>query len=162
MTDIFDVLKALWDAYGKSHNENQIRVYVKWARTTNVKTLEKVIGIWIGNEKFFPSLSDLTQLYASQSRSFKDPTQYEDCWFCGGVGLVPSIESREDRHYIVNFGCKCSNAISGIQDYFIQFKELEYKDYAEKFEKDGLTYPQIVDKYLREEILRANERVVDF
>lgn len=162
MTDIIDILKVLWDAYGKNRNENQIRVYVKWASTTEAYKLKKVIDIWIGNEKFFPSLSDLKGLYASQNKSYSNTTEYEDCWYCGGVGMIPSITTKEDYHYITNYGCKCSNAVTtGIQNYFSTFDELEYKEYAEPL-REEYTYPQIVDKYLRDELMGKKGQVVEF
>ena len=162
MTDVIDVLKALWDAYGKNRNENQIRVYVKWASTTEVHKLKKVVDIWIGNEKFFPALSDLKSLYASQNKTYADPNNYEDCWYCGGVGMIPSIITKEDHHYITNYGCKCSNAVTtGIQNYFRTFDELEDKEYAVPL-REEYTYPQIVDKYLRDVLMNAERRIVEF
>jgi|ETN02SMinimDraft_2_1059926.scaffolds.fasta_scaffold02091_11 hypothetical protein len=163
MTDIIDILEALWDAYGRSKNENQIRVYVNWAKTTDANRLKKVVDTWIGNEKFFPSLSDLRRLYSNQNRTFVSITHSEECWFCGGVGMIPSIDSRENRHYIVNYGCKCTNfTTSGVEPYFSKFPKLEYGEYADKFDKDEFTYPQIVDMYLMNELLPPKERIVGF
>jgi len=164
MTDIIDILEALWDAYGRSKNENQIRVYVNWARTTNADRLKKVVDTWIGNEKFFPALSDLKGLYSSQNKTFVSINEYDECWYCGGVGMIPSIKSIESRHYIVNYGCRCTNATtSGIESYFSKFGgKLEYGEYAEGFNKDEFTYPQIVDKYLMNELLVPKERIVGF
>ena len=69
MKDLSQILEKLWDAYGKQHNERQIRVYYEWARTKDMSSLNRIVDIWIGSEKFFPSLSDLKLLYQKQTKS---------------------------------------------------------------------------------------------
>tara|TARA_Y100001963_G_C6593130_1_gene358924 strand:+ start:218 stop:706 length:489 start_codon:yes stop_codon:yes gene_type:complete len=162
MTDVYDILKLLWDAYGKNHNENQIRLYAHWAQETDYYRLRKAVDFWIGNEKFFPALSDLKRTYSAQNNSGGSTLGYEDCWYCGGVGLVPSIEIREGRHYITNYKCKCSNAVmGGVQEYFKKYNDVEYGDYAHAL-GDECTYPQAVDRYFKELVLTPKERTVEF
>ena len=160
MRDLNAALNRLWDAYGKAYNERQIKVYYEWARTTDTAKLNQVIDIWIGTEKYFPSLSDLKAVYIKENRSTQS-MDYEECYFCGSTGFVPSIMTKENRSYIVNYKCKCSNATtSGVALYFDAFSELEYKDYAR--DNKELNYPQVVDKYLIEMKKPQEDRVIDF
>jgi len=160
MRDLSQILEKLWDAYGKQHNERQIRVYYEWARTKEMSTLNKIVDIWIGSEKFFPSLSDLKLLYQKQTKS-TSIDDYEECYFCGSSGFIPTIVEKEDKKHMVNYKCKCSNAtMSGIPAYFDVFSELEYKEFARA--NRGLNYPQCVDLYFKELLFGSKERLIDF
>ena len=156
MKDVSDVLKTLWEIYGKPQNSRQIKRYGDWAVTTDYATLARAVENWVSSESRFPALSDLIRVYKIEDRSnnySKSILNTVDCWYCGETGFVPTIETRNDRHYIVQMKCKCTNATtSGIQEYFYVFKEVEYEEYANEY-RDEMSYPQIVDKYLKEEIL---------
>lgn len=149
MIDVYDIIKNLYDAYGKSYNEKQIVVYTDWAKTCSITGLSKVINTWIDGEKFFPSLADLKRLYGALNKERSNPLEYDECWYCGGSGFVPAIEKHEDRDVLVNYKCKCSNAVMIAPEYFRAYPEIQLKQFSQGF-SDEMNYPQIVDRYFKE------------
>jgi hypothetical protein len=159
MKDIYDIIRDLYDAYGKPYNEKQIVMYTNWARTCNLRQIQKTVNLWIDLEKFFPSLADLKRVYASFNRTSKNSMHYDECWYCGGTGFVPAIETHIDRDVMTNYVCKCSNAVTkGVSSYFQKYPTIQLERYSRSY-KDEYSYPQIVDRYFKEIIcgLPANK-----
>ena len=135
---------------------NQYEVILnKWSQSL----FEKVIKYCRDGEHItdFPKPFEMDRIGRKLYHGTKSHVEYDDCYYCDGVGFVPSVvyyDIYKGIPSIENYTCKCSaGKIKNFGvPYFDKFSDIEFTERIE-----GYSYPQIVNKEYHRILLKGNE-----
>ena len=151
-----DLLSTMFAVHGKRPMDAQFNEYLKIFDHLGNDKAVKVFRHVRDREDKFPTIKQLWGIIdglglRNKKQSFL--TDYEDCYYCGGVGYIPYLISPKRDKRVTNYNtevyaCDCSagqDVPKNVQRYFTAFKHLQFSN-----KKEGYNYPQLVNSKQRE------------
>lgn len=156
-------IQKLFTAFGKYNpKDNVAAVYLDWAEKYPEDVVRKAIEVVIREEMKLPPAAVLYKIAKKATSGMgRRYCPEEECYYCGGTGLVPVLyrpNKRSTIPYTRNFACKCSMGagMRWLPKYFERFEEPQFLARIPDF--PGFNYPQVVDQVKREFMKGMNVR----
>jgi len=141
------LLERMFAVHGKRPLEAQFNEYLNIFDKLGYEKSHKVFEHVRDNEERFPTIRSLWGIIKSLGLLGKRVIkEYEDCYYCQGVGYVPYLVSPKTHikatgYQLINYACKCSagqDLPSTLPKYFEVFDSPQFEA------EEDLMYPQLV------------------
>ncbi|HIG58203.1 MAG TPA: hypothetical protein EYF95_04715 [Flavobacteriales bacterium] len=162
------VLETMFSVHGKRPLEAQFNEYLKVFDQIGLNDSVKVFEHVRDKEDKFPTIRQMRGIIGNLGiwGKPKATIQYDDCYYCQGVGYIPYLLSPKTVKKISKYtttvmACKCSagqDLPESVQRYFDVHKSVQFEEEEEGELKD-VAYPVLVTVKQTEfnDILRAKE-----
>jgi len=145
-----EILERMFAVHGKRPYEAQFSEYLKVFDNIGSENSLKVFRHVRDNEDRFPTIKQMRGIISGLGiweTSVGSLREYEDCYYCQGVGYVPYLLSPKKVKKIVKYettmmACNCKagqDLPENVQRYFSNGGKVQFQD-----NKEGLSYPMLV------------------